>query len=162
MVGQRTKLLEILEAEEPKFRFLSDKRIFACHKVGRRVSDDIETSFPKARGAANMMEMQLVLPGVLAAPTAKEVNSATKIVIAHMGNHEDGLCAVYLCLAAGEAEDETIRRWAHTECVWKREVADSTIDSTGASTPPKQVAPETEVDGEPRRKDRKGHGEGTH
>jgi hypothetical protein len=161
-VGERTNLLKILQAEAPRFRFLSDGRTFACHKVGHHASDDIETSFPKARGAANMMTVQLDLPGVIAPPTAKEVRAAMKVVVAHMGNHEHGLCAVHFCLAAGDAEDETIRQWAHTECVWKRDAAEGTVGPTGgAGRPRKPVDPENELDGEPRRKDRKERGEET-
>jgi hypothetical protein len=148
-VAERTELLTILTEEEPKFRFGAGGRIFACHKVGTRADDDIRTSLPRARGAASMVEEQLVLPGVPLDLDPKALSSATRVVIAHMGNHEEGLCAVYLCIAGGDAEDEKIRGWTHTECLWKRDAQALAVSAAKRS---ELVAPEREADAEPRRR----------
>lgn len=150
-VAEQTKLVTILDDEEPKFRFGAAKYVLACHKVGRRADDDIHASFPRARGATSMVEEQMTLPGVVVAMDRKAVKAVTRVVLAHMGNHEEGLCAVYLCVAAGGAEDEKIRGWAHAECLWKRGPADAAAAET-PKTPTAPVAPEAEVDAQPRRR----------
>jgi hypothetical protein len=165
-VSKGTRLLEILNDEEPKFRFKIGDLIFACHKVGRRRDDDIAASFPRARGASSMVEPQLSLPGISVGLDGPALQKTTRVVVAHMGNHEEGLCAVYLCVASGDAEDEKIRGWAHSECIWKR-------GAPGALTPAETPAPmprapgltaahiplpEAEMDAEPRRRtERKRH-----
>lgn len=157
-VAERTKLVTILDDEEPKFRFGAGKYVLACHKVGRRADDDIHASFPRARGATSMVEEQMMLPGVLVAMDRKAVKAASRVVLAHMGNHEEGLCAVYLCIAAGGAEDEKIRGWAHAERIWKRDPAElAATEAPKTQTPP--VEPEAEVDAQPRRRVRRKSGE---
>lgn len=75
-----------------------------------------------------------------------------------MGNREEGLCGVYLCIAGGDAEDEKIRGWAHTECLWKR---DEQALAMAAAKHSERVAPEPEADAEPRRRHvRKESGQG--
>lgn len=41
------------------------------------------------------------------------------LVLAHLGNHEDGACAIYLCVPISE-DNGRITQWEHTHLLWKR------------------------------------------
>ena len=72
-----------------------------------------------------------------------DLKKARRLVVAHMGNHEDGLCAVYLCIGK-TADEEHIKEWAYTYCLWKRDAA--AVQPTD-DAPPKDLTPEETVVG---------------
>ena len=76
-----------------------------------------------------------------------------------MGNHEDGLCAVYLCIGKS-ADEEHIKEWAYTYCFMEARRGWRTAYGTGRSAPPNLPPEETVSETEPRRKPRKGEREG--
>jgi hypothetical protein len=106
--------------EPQRFRFEAEGFVYACHRVGKSEFDDIQECFPRGKGAASMIHEQPELPMPGLGPDPKLLAAASRVVVAHMGNHEDGLCAVYLCIAAGDAEDEKIKRWEFTKRIWVR------------------------------------------
>ena len=139
----------------PLFRFTAGAFELCCHRVGHSETDDIRTHFPNGKGATTMVSGQMSLGFNEAGPDLKE---ARRLVVAHMGNHEDGLCAVYLCIGK-TADEEHIKEWAYAHCIWKRDTA----GAQPASEMPKDLTPEETVEEkEPRRKvrrtDREGEG----
>lgn len=102
------------------FRMFIGPYQIGCYKVGESEHDDIATSFPGNDGAAaELVESQLWLPGV---PKTRGVERAKKVVIAHLGNPDDGFRALYLCVA-GKMRGERICEWAYTMLLWRADAA---------------------------------------
>lgn len=123
--AERTSELTIL-SREPVFRFRAGTAELACHRVGRTATEDIWGSFPNNDGAAQtMLEPSLWLPGL--EPT---LDRASKFVLAHLGDHDRGLEAVYLCVPA-RTEGERIVEWAFAEKIYVKE--SSSVPATNDS-----------------------------
>lgn len=90
------------------FRLKLGEFTLGCHRVGRTEADDINTHFPNNGGAILHMVPNPYLPGLL-----PEVNQLRNVVLAHMGNPDDGLCAAYLCFPI-QAEGGHISQWAYS------------------------------------------------
>lgn len=113
-------------SKEPTFRLTAGDFWIGCHRVGRHESESIWQCFPNNEGAAAMLvEAQLWLPGLENAG----LEQARTIVIAHLGNPEDGLCAVYLCVP-GKAEGGKITAWACAIQIWNRNSSEQVVPST--------------------------------
>lgn len=98
------------------FRVLAGSRFrVGCHRVGRSASDSIWSSFPENTAAAVTMIEQPYLPGL-----APDVANARNLILAHMGNVDDSLGAVYLCVPTRE-ENDRIRGWGFAELIWRAE-----------------------------------------
>jgi|GEM_PF-1516653 len=96
----------------PSFRFGVDDFEVACHRVGSSEHQSIWESFPNGENAAHtMLEESLWLPGM---GPSRALDDARKLVLAHLGNHEDGLRALYLC-APGKTKGTEITQWAFAE-----------------------------------------------
>lgn len=111
--------------------------LLCSHRVGSSADADIRRSFPKNDGATTtMIEAQFTayLPGM--EPKPEDFADKRRYVLAHLGNPEDGLGAVYLCIPAGRF-GEKIEAWAFTRLIWKRsEVRDeSPVVETKPTTP---------------------------
>lgn len=91
----------------------------AVHRVGCSSGEDISACFPSSSGGParlarlNAVQLELQLGWTGAAPFASNV------VVAHLGNPENGLEAVYLAVPFGVAESGKINAWAYTELVWQ-------------------------------------------
>lgn len=137
----------------PIFRLAIGEFELACHRVGRNARQDIHSSLPNNDGAAcTMVEQQLWLAGMA---EVFDLPKARKLVIAHLGNPDDGLGAIYLCIA-GRADGERITSWAYTHQIWHADSEDA-IAPTSVPTsdkPADEVIPQPTVRKKPR-KDRK-------
>jgi len=101
----------------PLFRMGIDKFEVACHRVGRKASDDIWTSYPSNECAAvTTAESQLWLPGI--SPTTDWFK---KVILAHMGNPEDGFAAAYLCIPRRISGNQI--EWTYAHRLWKKQEA---------------------------------------
>lgn len=99
----------------PSFRLAIGEFQLACHRVGKSEFDDISGCFPNAESAAHtMVEEQLWLPWMV---KHLGIENARRLVLAHMGNSDDALRAVYLC-APWRTEGTRITEWAFAECIW--------------------------------------------
>jgi hypothetical protein len=88
-----------------------------CHRVGRSGKESIWSAFPDNAGAAaTLIEQQPYLPAEGFGP---DTRNAKNLILAHMGNPEDGLCAVYLCVPTRE-ENGRIREWGFADLLWRR------------------------------------------
>lgn len=126
----KTTVLRVISAG-PVFRLAVGEFELACHRVGRSARQDIRSSLPNNDGAAcTMVEEQLCLPGM---EDSYDLPKARKVVIAHLGNAEDGLGAIYLCIA-GHTDGERITSWAYTRPIWH--VDDEGVSEAPAAPPP--------------------------
>lgn len=105
-----------VRTEKPVFRLNADGFEVGCHRVGGSERDDISRKFPQNDNAAS----SLADPQVLLPFCVREEPRKGGVVIAHLGNPEDGLCAVYLAVPDQVDEQNRICRWAHTELLWRR------------------------------------------
>ena len=122
----------------PVFRFAVGPFELACHRVGDSEYDDISNCFPGNDGAVTrMIEEQLWLAHV---PRSQGLQEARRVVLAHMGNPDDGLRAVYLCIPE-RAKDDRIAAWAYTRLVWRADldVVSPTITSVTERAPDELV-----------------------
>lgn len=107
------------------------------NKIGYSGKEDINKSFPNNMN--NVFEMATNQESQLSffdmeleeEKVEAEVTKLKNIIIGHMGNSEDGLCALYLCFPILEKEEKIVK-WAHTIKIWD-------LDSPEASEPPKDV-----------------------
>lgn len=139
-------------------RLYLGKYVLGCYRVGSSADADIHRSFPSNdEGAMTMMidPRQQFFPGMELKP--EDFADHRNYVIAHLGNPEDGLGAIYLCIPAGEF-GQKVRRWAYTHLVWRRceAKAQRPVDSTPSKLLPPAPPPEDVHDFEvPRRRRRK-------
>jgi len=107
-----------IHSPAPLFRLGVGPFQLASYACGYRGDDDIWTSFPNNdQGAPNLSDInQLTLFGENAEPSGDARPAA--IVLAHFGNPEIGLEAVYLAVPAAK-ENDRISRWSHAELLWK-------------------------------------------
>ncbi len=106
--------LVCISRSHPVFRLRVGAYEIACHKVGVSATQDIWTAFPGNKGAAPALVDEQPF---LFSEMEPSVAFPEKLVLAHLGNPEDGLQAVYLC-APAETEKKRISRWAYAECLW--------------------------------------------
>lgn len=141
----------------PAFRLRAGEYQLACHKVGHRAGDDIHSCFPGNDNAApRMVEGQLWLDGVDRDAGTTNLERARKLILAHLGNPEDGLQAVYLCFPRRTGNDGKISEWAYSHLVWKADEGSTAHDSAGNGTEvPDEVIDPVVV--RPRKRVRKRH-----
>lgn len=127
-----------VKSKNPTFRITVGDYELCCHRVGRNATDDIWRSTPSNEGAAcTMVEEQLWLANV---PKRVGIEQARKLVIAHLGNAEDGLGAIYLCVP-GKVRNDRVVEWAYAHQIWG--VAEGFVPPVTAS---KDVAPDEVIE----------------
>lgn len=94
--------------------------LISNHRVGKSEKNPIESSFPNTSGSACPKQKkynpnQTSFLGQL----ELELNVPFNLVLAHFGNLEDGLCAVYLC-RPGLVENGKIKSWEFKKEIWIR------------------------------------------
>lgn len=120
----------------PTFRLGANDYELACHRVGTHADENIDTAFPNNDNAAcTMVQAQLWLPGV---DRAAGIEKARKVVIAHLGNPEDGLGAIHACIP-GKTVGDRIAGWAVTQRMWHSDDGRSFDAIASASPPPAEV-----------------------
>ncbi|MBK8265108.1 MAG: hypothetical protein IPK80_27735 [Nannocystis sp.] len=92
-------------------RFQSGEYTLGFYKVGRTATENIWECFPTSENGAN--DGHPLLPGLEDA-MLDDVTACRYAIVAHLGNPEDGLCALYLCIPADSAGGR-IRRWSYVE-----------------------------------------------
>jgi hypothetical protein len=98
------------------FRMLIGRYQVGCYRVGESEHDDIETCFPhNDRAAGSLVEAQLWLRGI---SKTQGVERAKKVIVGHLGNPDEGLRAIYLCVP-GKKRGARITEWAYTIPLWR-------------------------------------------
>jgi hypothetical protein len=149
-LAAEAKVLEGVKvaSRNPRFRMTAGTYELACHRVGQSAKEDISVSFPNNEGAAStMVESQLWLTGI---SKGRSLALARKVVIAHLGNAEDGLEAVYLCIP-GATDKDRISEWAYSRLLWKRGDTARIPDSRPMDFPPDEQVNVPVVRRKPRR-----------
>lgn len=146
-----------VRSETPLFRMCVGDYEMACHRVGRRASDNIAVSFPRNDGVLKgTVGEQLWLDGV-----DLRLDLARKVLLAHMGNPETGLESVYVCFP-GTTSKGHITSWAYTHGLWIRPSAglqpssDTTVTAQIAQPPAEEQQPIISI-----RRKKKGRKDGT-
>ncbi|HLE00894.1 MAG TPA: hypothetical protein VJB59_11575 [Bdellovibrionota bacterium] len=123
------------------FRFQVGDFILGCYKAGRTERDNIFQSFPNNdAGIRTLNNDEAFLPGL-------EPKPLTNLVLAHLGNSEDGFCAVYLCAPKRFDENGCVVEWAFAEEIWRRQGDEALSTSPGQSD--QTQAPPSEEVGQP-------------
>jgi hypothetical protein len=86
------------------------------------------------------------------------LDKARKLVLAHLGNDEDGFEAAYLCFPGG-TEKQKITSWAHAHPLWVKEQAlpDAKDRANESRVPEERIEEAT-----PRRRSKKNERDGRH
>ena len=126
----------VVASTKPRFRISASEYTLACHRVGRSEKQDIRSSFPQNDGAAPaMVEEQLWLDGAGFKPEIN-VKKARNLILAHLGNPEEGLRAVYLCIP-DKTDKGRISSWAFTYLIWRADDEAGTVrQNDNAGLPP--------------------------
>lgn len=131
------------------FRLLAGSYEIAYHKVGDSADDDIRFKFPNNDGAVTSMVLTPFLPGF-----APDLSQASKLVLAHMGNPQDGLSALYLCIPVGHGANGKINEWGFTYEILRRK-DDAAIAASPAASDLAPDEPIEELDVTPVKRERK-------
>ena len=127
---------QVLPAKKPLlFRLKLGEFILACHRVGWSEEDDIKTHFPNNGGAILEMVPTEYLPGF-----KPEVSQLRNLVLAHMGNPDDGLCAAYLCFPI-EAGGGHITQWAYTHELHRLRRPEALATLANPTPPVREIPP---------------------
>lgn len=103
----------------PRFVFAVGRFRASFYRVGERAGESISTSLPRnRRGAPDMVEPQLVLPGEQFQPRPADVRDARNLIIAHHGNPDDGLQALHACVGVRNQDESLVRGWAFARAIW--------------------------------------------
>lgn len=106
-----------ITSKQPLFRLKVGAFELACHRVGLSERESIWTAFPKNEGAACLMvEEQLWLPGI--GPEIG-IEHARKLILAHIGNADEGMRAVYLCIPSKTDSHGRIAGWGFAKPLYR-------------------------------------------
>ena len=119
------------------FRLRVGKFQIACHRVGRTGADNIWTAFPHNDGAVTEMVFQPYIPGF-----EPNLSEATRLVLAHMGNPEDCLCAAYLCIPI-RVENGRIVQWGYVKKLYRADEGPGygVREPSSADLAPEEIVP---------------------
>ncbi len=119
-------------SQYPRFRLAIGDYEVGAYRVGEYPDDDILTSFPRSDGATKRIELTPFLPGM----DQPDLLSAKHIILAHMGNPDDLLCAAYLCIPTSLGDDFRISEWGFVHPIFSAsELIKPAIDD---SRPPQE------------------------
>jgi hypothetical protein len=137
-------------SQKPTFRFRIGPYELGCYRVGMSDKASIWSSFPASEAAIG-----LVVDEACAMPLfhrgASSFAEARKLVLAHLGNVDEGLRAAYLCIP-GQTDGKTITGWAFAHPIWI--ASDATAGKPAVETPvlvPEIVVEEPVVRRKPKR-----------
>ncbi|MBK8410157.1 MAG: hypothetical protein IPL19_19545 [Sandaracinaceae bacterium] len=136
------KVTMAVSSKRPLFRLQIGPYEVACHRVGLSERESIWTAFPKNEGAAlSMMEEQFRMPLF---GFGGGVESARKLILAHLGNADEGMRAVYLCIP-GKTEGGRITGWLFARPIFRADEKTAAAPSTKQVLLPEVVVEEPTV-----------------
>lgn len=118
------------EVDNHRITFVKDGLHLSCYKVGFSAEEDIFASFPNNQNAAKRLvqnNRQYDLFG-----ESYRDGAPVDLVLAHLGNPERGLEAVYLCVPSGVGVDDRICEWAYAHEIWRRDARTVIESASGA------------------------------
>jgi hypothetical protein len=117
---------------------------FACHRVGSSKLEDIAESFPSSAGGPGRLARQNAHQLEFDLPASGEELLPQNVVIAHLGNPDTGLEAVYFAVPSSTSAVGKINGWAYTELLWEWD-GERTEGFPVADLPPSIPIPEAEI-----------------
>lgn len=133
------------------FRMERGHFVIACHKVGEYETDNILSSFPqnyKPKHDADFNPNQLAIEFKEFEPIDEEQSVSSELVLAHMGNPEQGLCAIYLCRPRYSADNEI--EWDYTRLLWTKSAATAAAPVRTYDIPQEEKSPKPQVRRKPK------------
>lgn len=128
--------------------------VCAPYRVGKSAQDRIEESFPNSNNSAGRIVSEY-LPGY-----EPSIENARAMVVAHLGNRHEGLCAIYLCVPPRLEGGGQINEWLYWEKIFLKggEESGSVPVTPSVGSPPPEESVETV---QPKRRRDVGEGEGS-
>lgn len=136
----------------PRFLMKIGKFRIAVYKVGDSLDTDPATAFPNNRvGAYKLAKANLGQMSFAFMEDGEEIeddSNCTNLILAHVGNAEEGLTKVFLGVPTKFNEQQQITGWGTVHLIWNRGIGDYGIGRTSPRnsapvTPVEQVAPPT-------------------
>ena len=90
------------------FRLGVEEFELGVYRVGQFGTENIFTSFPTSNGGVKTMVPNSYLPGL-----EPDISQARRVILAHMGNPEDLLCAAYLCIPTILDKNDRVSEWGY-------------------------------------------------
>ncbi|MCB9564123.1 MAG: hypothetical protein H6709_10520 [Kofleriaceae bacterium] len=142
-----------LVQEHPNFVHKIGRYEVYCHRVGKTVGADIWRSFPNPETEGVQRCTSPFLPGL-----EPDLNKASTVVLAHIGNPEAGLVSVHLCIPVRTGDGAVA--WGHVHELYSATIAPmpAVAMPMPMPMPPPAAAPEDVAVAVVRRRPRK-HGE---
>lgn len=137
-----------LHSEHPMFRLDIGDYVIGFYRVGRTADEDINHCFPKNKngGAKQLAELEEAGQTRFQFPDPEtgpgDLSSRRNLVLAHLGNKEEGLTAIYLAIPVRH-EKGRIAEWGFTHQLWRQEMPAS-IPKTSPTAEIVPIEPERE------------------
>ena len=113
VAGQHPELISVVR-EHPSFTHRVGDYELICHRVAKEASANIWNSFPNPNTEGIQKGATLFLPGL-----EPNLDGVTRLVLAHIGNQEEGLCAVYICFPLANASGGI--EWGHVQELYRKQ-----------------------------------------
>lgn len=139
-------------SRNPRFLMRIGKFLVAVYKVGDSLDTDPATAFPNNRvGAYKLAKANLGQMSFAFMEDGEEIeddSNCTNLILAHVGNAEEGLTKVFLGVPTKFNERQQITGWGTVHSIWNRGIGDYGMGRTSPRnsapvTPVEQVAPPT-------------------
>ena len=118
-LARETQWELVEEVEHHRVTFMKDGLHVSCYKVGFSAEEDIFASFPNNQNAAKRL-VQNNRQYDLFGETYRD-GAPVDLVLAHLGNPDRGLEAVYLCVPSAVGTDDRICEWAYAQLLWRKD-----------------------------------------
>lgn len=108
------------------FRFEINGYTLATHRIGDSVNEDVAGLFPGNKTAAPRLaannKKQLALPFpedvILDGTNEHDDSGCRNLILADIGNPEDGFCRLYLNVPIDVSPDGRVGKWGTTHLIW--------------------------------------------
>lgn len=111
----------LLKSKAPLFRMKIGDFEVSCHRVGEHEHQHISNCFPNTDGPVHYKKKgdsseQLSIPNFYHGKEHEWI--PFNVVLAHLGNCETGLRAIYIC-RPGNVNNEKITSWEYSKLLWR-------------------------------------------
>lgn len=103
----------------PEFRLKIGDFWVACHRVGSSMADPIQHSFPRNPNGPGRLAGLNAIQLCLDLPIEDDPSVPSNLILAHMGNPDDGLQAIYVAVPVGTSAAGRVNEWRFTKLVWR-------------------------------------------
>jgi hypothetical protein len=115
-----TKGIKLLQ-KQPYFRLRIGSYTLSTYSAGRSSNMDIEVSFPFNKTRASVITERNQQQLKLFPDDEIDDSNCREVILADIGNPEDGISKVFLGVPIAKDEDGRITRWGTTMLLWENE-----------------------------------------